>query len=461
MTPINSLEIDISLNDLIEKYNVPGPRYTSYPTVPYWKENTFSKQNWKDSLLKSVKLQDNNELSLYIHLPYCESLCTFCGCHKRITKNHDVELPYVEALLAEWKLYCEVLPDKPIITEIHLGGGTPTFFSPENLGRLMKGLLAHAHLADDFEFGIEAHPNNTTLEHLSLLSQLGFKRISFGIQDYSPTVQKAINRIQSFEDVQQVHNWALQLGFSSISHDLVFGLPFQTLGDIKKTIARTCLLDPDRLSFYSYAHVPWIKGLGQRGFSEENIPSGKLKREFYEYGKSELEKNGYVEIGMDHFAKKSDSLYDSFMNGSLHRNFMGYTTNSTKNLIGLGMSAISDSWLGFAQNEKTVEKYIESVKQGEFPVFRGHILSKQDLIIRQHILDLMCQFTTSLSHPDFDYQPILDRLDPLVQDNLLEIKNDQLEVSTLGQIFIRNICMCFDLELHRKETTKDVFSKTI
>ncbi|MBL4705393.1 MAG: oxygen-independent coproporphyrinogen III oxidase [Flavobacteriales bacterium] len=449
------------MNKLINKYNVAGPRYTSYPTVPYWNEADFTKDGWTNSLIRSFNKPEHEGLSIYVHLPFCERLCTFCGCHKRITKNHSVEGPYIDAVLKEWQLYRSILGEKPTISEIHFGGGTPTFFSVQNLTKLVKGLLEDAELTEDFEFGFEAHPGNTTLEQLTALSQLGFKRVSFGVQDYSPTVQKAINRIQSFEQVQRVHEWATSLGYTSISHDLIFGLPFQTIQDIESTIELTCQLSPDRLSFYSYAHVPWIKGVGQRGFSEADIPHGELKREFYEKGKTLLEKNGYQEVGMDHFAKKSDPLYRALQTGNLHRNFMGYTTNTTKNLIGLGMSAISDSWFGFAQNVKSVEGYISKIDDGQLPVFRGHILTREDLIIRQHILDLMCHFKTDLVHSEIDYQPILNRLKELINDQLLTIKNQEIKVTEIGIVFIRNICMCFDLHLHEKLPSQQLFSKTI
>ena len=225
---------------LIQKYNVPGPRYTSYPTVPYWKEEDFSLSKWKETLVHSFTESNSSEgISLYIHLPFCESLCTFCGCNKRITKRHDVEHPYIDAILKEWELYCELLPKKPIIKEIHLGGGTPTFFSPENLERLITGLFENAATHPEHEFSFEGHPNNTTRAHLQKLYDLGFRRVSFGVQDYSETVQKAIHRVQSFHNVAKVTFWAREIGYTSVGHDLIFGLPFQTLADVKDTIDKT------------------------------------------------------------------------------------------------------------------------------------------------------------------------------------------------------------------------------
>ncbi|MGB5262111.1 MAG: radical SAM protein, partial [Lutimonas sp.] len=251
-------------SDLIQKYNIPGPRYTSYPTVPFWDKKGIAMQDWKNTVVKAFKESNQTEgISIYIHLPFCESLCTFCACHKKITKQHGVEAPYIATLLKEWQLYCELFDERPRIKEIHLGGGTPTFFSIENLTELIEGILSKAEVCDDFEFSYEGHPNHTSVAQLEGLFNLGFKRNSFGIQDYDPVVQKAINRIQSFEQVKEVHELSKKIGYQSISHDLVFGLPFQHEHSIRNTIEKTVALKPDRIAYYSYAHVPWIKGVGQ------------------------------------------------------------------------------------------------------------------------------------------------------------------------------------------------------
>lgn len=300
------------MDNLIQKYNIPGPRYTSYPTVPFWDEASFTKQGWISTLQKSFDESNDTEgISIYIHLPYCESLCTFCACNKRITKQHAVELPYIETVLAEWNLYLNLLSAKPKIKEIHLGGGTPTFFSPENLNYLLKTILDTSDVAEGHEFSLEGHPNNTNREHLQVLFDLGFRRISYGVQDYDPKVQESINRVQPFENVQRATDEAREIGFTSISHDLVFGLPHQSLQGMIDTIEKTKLLQPDRISFYSYAHVPWIKGVGQRGFDEADLPTPEEKRNLYETGKRLFEEMDYFEVGMDHFALKEDTMYQS------------------------------------------------------------------------------------------------------------------------------------------------------
>ncbi len=453
------------MNQLVQKYNVPGPRYTSYPTVPFWNLESFSLPKWKQAVKESFQLSNSTEgISLYIHLPFCEQMCTFCGCHKRITKRHDLEDPYITTLLKEWRLYLELFTERPIVKELHLGGGTPTFFSPSNLKLLMEGLFKLADRADNFEFSFEGHPNNTTHEHLEVLYYLGYRRVSFGVQDYNERVQKAIHRIQPFEAVEKVTKTAREIGYESVSHDLIYGLPHQTKEDILETISKTKSLMPDRIALYSYAHVPWLKGNGQRGFSEEDLPSAEEKRAMYEAAKARLIEVGYFEIGMDHFALPSDSLYQAMQTGSLHRNFMGYTQSKTRLMIGLGMSSISDSWTAFAQNEKNLETYTHRVQQGELPVYRGHLLSEEDEIVRTHILNLMTQFTTTWSN-EFGYfedlPACLDALEEMQEDGLLQIGEQSIEVLEAGKPFIRNICMAFDVLLQRNTPDRKLFSMTI
>jgi len=448
------------MQDLIAKYNVPGPRYTSYPTVPFWEDNDFSTQNW----ISSLQQQDSKALSLYIHLPFCESLCTFCACNKRITKRHDVEKPYIEAVLKEWQMYLEILDETPVLKEIHLGGGTPTFFSAENLENLIKSILDTVEVTDEIEFSFEGHPNNTSRAHLETLYNLGFSRVSYGIQDYNPKVQIAIHRIQSFEAVEHATNIAREIGYKSVGHDIIFGLPMQSLEDVINTIEKTKLLMPDRIAFYSYAHVPWTKGNGQRGFNESDLPSPELKRQQYETGKKMLEEIGYIEIGMDHFALPKDDLSKAYHTNTLHRNFMGYTTTQTQTMIGLGVSAISDSWLAFAQNEKKLDDYYKKINRNELPIFRGHLLNNEDLIIRKQILNLMCNFETKWNKKEeaiIDFNSIINNLSEFEADQLLTVHQNSVEVSQKGKAFIRNICMAFDLRLKRAQPDQQLFSMTI
>lgn len=452
-------------NLLIRKYNIPGPRYTSYPTVPFWNTKGISISDWKETAKLSFDESNSAEgISLYIHLPFCESLCTFCACHKRITKRHEVENPYIETLLKEWQLYINLFDEIPIIRELHLGGGTPTFFSPENLHKLLSGIFSSSKKHETHEFSFEGHPNNTSQKHLQTLYDLGFTRVSFGVQDYNKKVQKAINRLQPVENVQKVTKWAREIGYTSISHDLVFGLPFQTLENVLFTINKTNEFKPDRIAFYSYAHVPWVKGVGQRGFNENDLPDNEVKRSLYESGKKHLEDCGYIEVGMDHFALESDSLYQSVLDKKLHRNFMGYSANKTQLMVGLGMSSIADSWYSFAQNVKTLKEYETLVNAGEFPVFKGHLLTKEDLIIRRHILNIMCHFETFWEDESTQFselQSTLQRLEEMEKDGLVYISEFSLTVPKDARPFVRNICMAFDLLLQKSGAKKNLFSKTI
>lgn len=446
---------------LIQKYNQQGPRYTSYPPVPFWKITNWEKNDWVETIAKSQNLPDGKAISIYVHLPYCDSLCTFCGCHKYITTNHSVEQAYIDAVLKEWRFLAKELHPNTSIAEIHLGGGTPTFFAATELNRLIEGLTNLFPLTEEAELGFEAHPNSTSREHLKVLRLLGFKRISFGIQDYDPKVQSAIHRIQSSEQVAECHHAAREMGYSSISHDLVFGLPKQTLSGFEKTVQQTIAFKPERLSLYSYAHVPWIKGTGQRGFDENDLPDPESKRALYEMAKALFLEAGYLEIALDHFALPQDKLAKAFKSKRLHRNFMGYTTNNTSLLIGLGMSAISDSWFAYAQNEKDLKKYLTRIETNEYAWEKGHLLSKEDLEIKQHIIALMCQFETTIAlESNLEFEPIANQLSPMIEDGLVELNGRKVTVTEQGKPFVRNVCMVFDPYL-QVPVSKPTFSMTI
>lgn len=449
---------------LIQKYNVPGPRYTSYPTVPYWDKTAPSQEAWENALVQAFREgQAGNGMSLYIHLPFCESLCTYCGCNTRISINHAVEQPYIAALLKEWQMYLERFGERPKIHEIHLGGGTPTFFSPENLRYLLGEILKTADISGTPAFGFEAHPRNTTEAHLQTLYDLGFRRLSLGIQDFDPKVQEIVNRVQSFEQVAEVTQQARTIGYTSINFDLIYGLPLQTRASVEDTIEKVSRLRPERIAFYSYAHVPWVKP-GQRKFTEKDLPADAEKRALYEIGKQAFEQLGYVEIGMDHFALPEDELAIAFAEGSLHRNFMGYTAEYTPLLLGLGASSISDAWTAFVQNVKKVEDYYAALEQGEFPFFRGHLLNEEDLILRRHILNLMCHFETDWQEESTQAQALYDSLERLAemeQDGLLSLAPYQIKVTDLGKAFVRNICMALDARMLREKPNTQIFSQTI
>lgn len=449
---------------LIDKYNVPIPRYTSYPTVPFWKDGLLDNADWKLQIEKAIQYNKTKEgISLYIHLPFCEQLCTYCGCNKRITKNHSVETIYIDALLKEWKMYKTIFGDDIVIRELHLGGGTPTFFSPENLVFLMTELFKDVKIHPEKEFSFEGHPNNTTKEHLQSLYNIGFRRVSFGVQDLNVKVQTAINRIQPFEKTKQVTDWAREIGYESVNFDLIYGLPFQTIETIKETIETVIQLQPNRIAFYSYAHVPWTKK-SQRAYDENDLPKGKDKYALYELGKQLFTDANYTDVGMDHFALENDGLLISKQKGLLHRNFMGYTTTNTEVLVGLGVSAISDVFYGFRQNYKTVEEYYQAINENTIPIHRGINVNDEDILYRKHILNIACKGKTDWKN-DFELTSFMkEQLNDLQKDGLVEWNDSQLEVTNLGWSFLRNICAVFDKKMNdnkHQQSTAPQFSQAV
>jgi oxygen-independent coproporphyrinogen-3 oxidase len=448
---------------LLRKYNLPVPRYTSYPTVPFWREGIDVRQ-WEHSFREQFVINNlESGISLYLHLPFCESLCTYCGCNKKITTNHSVEGQYIEAISGEWKLHRQLMGESPILREIHLGGGTPTFFHPSNLGSLVESISKRTIVHPRHEFSIEGHPNNTTKDHLKTLYDLGFRRISYGVQDNDPEVQRVINRIQPLENVRRATEDARSVGFKSVNFDLIYGLPKQTQTGIEKTIQQTIELKPDRIAFYSYAHVPWTSR-GQRLFDENDLPSAQEKLDLYLKGKELLTAAGYVDIGMDHFALPGDELYEAWLNGKLHRNFMGYTTQRTSFLLGLGVSSISDIGIAFAQNRKSLHEYYEAIEKNELAIFKGYFLNEEDVSFKKYILSIICRGFTTLDQADL---PVLRELSfPLLQalkeDGLIEWNEKEVIVSSPGRHFLRNIASAFDLHLQRnKQQVKPLFSKAI
>lgn len=441
-------------NNLFEKYNKPVPRYTSYPAVPHWEEERLCKQKWRLTVKEAFKkYNEEYGMSLYIHLPYCESLCTYCGCNTRITVNHKVEVPYITTLLKEFDMYCELFGTKPKLKEIHLGGGTPTFFSPANLKFLLSEIQDRCIVEKEVEFSFEAHPANTSKEHLEELRKLGFKRLSLGIQDFDPEIQRIINRKQSFEDVNQVVENARHLWYNSVNFDIVYGLPKQTIESVQDTIDKVLELKPERIAYYSYAHVPW-KHKGQRAYDETDLPTNEEKRKLYELGKKAFLAAGYEEIGMDHFALPSDDLALAKSEKQLHRNFMGYVPMPSKFLLGLGVSSISDVGLGYAQNVKSVEGYQEQVEAGRLAVFKGHFMTGVDQVTKEAVTEIMCneQVKASLiSTLPFELKSkIYDKLHELESDGLIEL-GEIIKVKEDGKKFVRNIASAFDYRILESE----------
>ncbi|MFO1400744.1 MAG: oxygen-independent coproporphyrinogen III oxidase [Steroidobacteraceae bacterium] len=453
-----------SVAALVAKYDVPGPRYTSYPTVPYW-ETTPTQEQWIAHVRASLASAESraNGASIYVHVPFCRALCTFCGCNTRVTRTHAIIGPYIHSVLAEYQLYRSGIGvDRLEIGELHLGGGTPTFLTVEELDAMLGGILGGSRLRPGAVLGVEVDPRVTTREQLEAMARHGFNRVSLGVQDFDPKVQDIVNRVQNEAQVRAVTDNARALGYQSVNYDLIYGLPFQTLDSIEQTMDAVCRLRPDRIALYGYAHVPWIKP-GQRRFTELDLPEGEAKRALYERSRERLEKDGYREIGLDHFALETDDLWHSAKAGTLHRNFMGYTPFFTMPLLGLGASAIGDAGDAFAQNEKELQAYQERLAKGELPIQRGHVLDAEDVVLRRHILRLMTTMRTRWDGPA-DYTPYLEevagKLAELAADGLVEVEPRGCRVTERGRAFLRNICMAFDARLARKLPEKALFSRT-
>lgn len=447
------------MKELIAKYDVPVPRYTSYPTVPAWQQNLDTK-TWLDHVNQAVT-PESSSWSLYLHIPFCETLCTFCGCNNVITRNRGLEEPYVAKLVQEWELYKQAAPallSRPL-KHIHLGGGTPTFLSDLNLGKLFDRLF-HGITRDEkhWEASIEVDPRRTTLEQLSVLRKHGFNRISLGVQDFDPEVQRLVNRIQPYEITEKITKGARDLGFTSVNFDLIYGLAKQTPDSMKKTAELTLGLRPDRIALYSFALVPWIKP-AQRLFKDEDLPKMHEKRELYEIARKILTDGGYVEIGMDHFALKDDGLARAMAENRLHRNFMGYTDQKTDLLLALGVSGISETPWSFHQNEKLLPKYEELVNGGAIPSFKGHVHDEMDRRRRSQILEFITSFETTLE--DSQVEDVDRFLAEMMKDGLVSRDGRKLKLTAQGKPFLRNACAFFDDRMRTMKPGTQIFSKSI
>ena len=446
--------------EFFKKYDVPAPRYTSYPTVPYWNDSPTT-QEWLSSL-KVAFSKSQTTWSLYVHIPYCETLCTFCGCNTVITRNHDREQPYVDMILKELDVYLEKVPEmkKRPLRQIHLGGGTPTFLSASQLRRLMEGIFSKVQKdASHFEAGLEVDPRRTTKDQLEALYELGFRRISLGVQDFDPEVQRLVNRVQPFEMTEAMTKDARDIGYDSVNFDLIYGLPKQDLGVFKESIRKTIQLRPDRIALYSFALVPWIKPQ-QRLFKDEDLPMGADKRALYEWAYQELLKAGYYEIGMDHFALEKDALTKALNNGSLHRNFMGYTETRTDVLLGLGVSAISETPDCFHQNEKVLPLYEKKLEKQEVPTLRGHKLTKDDQQHREQILRFMTTGQVQLKDEQ-QKKDVESFLAELIKDDLVKLDDMTLSITSQGKPFLRNACMALDQRLRQHKPETRIFSGAV
>lgn len=445
--------------NLFKKYDIPAPRYTSYPTVPAWSDSPET-DDWLSSMRASLS-SDQSKWSLYIHIPYCETLCTFCGCNTVITKNHALENPYAKRLLKEFEIYLDKVPDlkRRPLANLHLGGGTPTFLSSNELDVLVGGILSQVQVHPQFEGSVEVDPRRTREDQLVQLKKHGFDRVSLGVQDLDPEVQRLINRHQTEAQTLEIVEISRRLGYSSVNFDLIYGLPQQSVASIEKTVKRTIEIRPDRIALYSFALVPWIKP-AQRLFKDEDLPMGQEKRDLYEKARSLFLDAGYIEIGMDHFALPTDHLSQSLAKGTLHRNFMGYTDQHTNLLLALGVSGISESEDCYHQNEKVLTVYERKVDQNEIPTFRGHKLSAEDRVQKKLILQLMTTGQVDLSqhHLKDDFKKDLQEME---SDGLIQWTDLGFRISESGKPFLRNACLALDLRWKNQNPTGQIFSRSI
>ena len=461
---LNRERFEIS-EDFLEKYNRPGPRYTSYPTAPVWQDN-FGPNDLEQ--FYATANAERTPVSLYMHLPFCESLCLFCACNVVITKDHSVAPPYIETLEREIEHVSRfVSRDRPVV-QFHWGGGTPTYLTPEQMEGLFRFTTERFTFAPDAEIGIEIDPRVTTQAHLETLRRLGFNRLSMGIQDFHPEVQLAIHRVQPLEMTRSLIESARKLGFDSINVDLIYGLPLQTAERFAHTVEQVIGIAPDRVAMFSYAHVPWLRK--QQGALATRLPEGMEKFHIFRAGLESFLNAGYQYIGMDHFARPDDELAVAQRERTLHRNFQGYTTKAGADLYGMGVSAISGTRMCYAQNDRDVTQYRERVESRGIATMRGYRLTDEDLLRRTVINRILCHGVLINSEIEQEFginfnetfAPEIERLAPFVSDGLIELKNGVLRTTLLGRIFIRNIAMVFDPYLEKQKLeSRPLFSKTL
>lgn len=451
--------------DLIRRYDKAGPRYTSYPTAVQF-DTSFDEAAYLNHVKQSNVT--NKPLSLYVHIPFCDTLCFYCACNKIATKNHELASPYLQRLHREIAMQAELFNPERLVTQLHWGGGTPTFINHQEMRELMAVIRHHFHLVsdDDGEYSIEIDPRETNADTIGLLRELGFNRMSLGVQDFDPTVQKAVNRIQSEELTFAVLEAARHQGFKSISIDLIYGLPHQSVDSFAKTVEKIIAVMPDRVSVFNYAHLPTLFK-PQRRINEADLPKPMEKLEILQQTIQQLTEAGYLYVGMDHFARPDDELSVAQRNRTLYRNFQGYSTHADCDLIGLGTTAIGKVGDSYGQNVKTLEEYTDKIDRGHLPVFRGITLNQEDKLRREVITQLICHFCLEISEIEEKYSIQFKEhfstewreLDVLQRDGLLTYDDQRIEILPAGRLLVRNICMPFDAYLRQSQEQR--FSKVI
>jgi len=473
MNTLDTLEVIIDgspltvSGEVLDKYNQPGPRYTSYPTAPEWDDN-FGETELRQAFREANAKPDPAPLSLYFHIPFCESLCLYCGCNVVINKHHEVSLPYLAHLKREIDWTAAEVDHARKVEQLHWGGGTPTYLSTEQIEGLFSYIETRFSFSPTAEVSIEIDPRVTTDEHCRALRRVGFNRLSMGIQDFDPLVQKTIHRVQPYEDTRRLFDYCRELGFEGINIDLIYGLPHQTAESFGDTVDKIITMNPDRIALFSYAHVPWMKK--QQGSFARFLPEGFEKFRIFTHAIGKLTDAGYRYIGLDHFARPEDEICRAQDERTLHRNFQGYTTKAGCDLYAMGVSSITALEDVYAQNWRDVPHYYESIDAGRWPVMRGMQVGDEDKLRRSVINRILCHTVVVKSEVerdfgiDFDehFAPELARLRELERDGLVRLNDGRIEVAPLGRVFIRNVAMAFDEYVNRAEPAlQRVFSRTL
>ena len=453
---------------LLRKYNQPLPRYTSYPPATQL-EDGFNDADFKAAI--AVSNYKQTPLSIYCHIPFCATACYFCGCNTIITQHKAATEPYLDYLIRNIEQVVALMAHRRVVNQMHWGGGTPNYLTLKQVDRLWTALSQHFQFADDAELSIEVNPSYLDRDYILGLRHIGFNRISFGIQDFHPQVQAAINRIQPEEKLFQVMNWMREAGFESINVDLIYGLPYQTQSTFRDTIRKTIALDPNRIALFNFAYVPWMKPTQRKHIDPAQLPPPSEKLSIFHLSIDELTANGYQFIGMDHFAKPDDELTLAQQAGQLHRNFQGYTTKPESDLVSFGMTSISMLHDVYVQNHKRLKDFYQAVDAHQFPIERGTVLSKDDVLRQAIIMELMCQFELSKAaieakyHLSFDqdfdeyFAQERDELKALESDGLVRLTPNHIEVTSTGRLLIRNIAAVFDAYLHNTQNRQ--FSQSV
>ncbi len=459
--------MDEHVLDLIRKYECSGPRYTSYPPAPIF-SHSFGPEEYRQAIERTESAPANRTVSLYVHIPFCDTLCYFCGCTTIITRSRDQMNAYLKTLLREIDLLAPLISRNREVVQVHWGGGTPTYLTPPQITELGGHLRKRFSIAPDAEISVEVDPRDLTFDHLRSLRDTGFTRISLGVQDFDDRVQQAVNRIQSEEITRQTIEWSRSLGFTSLNLDLIYGLPLQTVASFSTTLDKIIDIAPERIAVYNFAHVPWMKK-HQQLIRPEDLPSPDVKLALLMMTIEKLTAAGYIYIGMDHFSRPDDELAVAQRERTLHRNFQGYSTKAGSDLYGFGLSSIGHFGGYYAQNHKTLKEYEDAIARGSFATHAGYAMTRDDEVRKFVIMRLMCHLYLDTTEVERKFgvtfrtyfADALQKLEELVRDGLLEIDGDRIRISMTGRLFLRNIAMAFDAYLPQKGAQRPLYSKTV